>query len=183
MRDSTCIETPLATPDFLGGSFPSLDYSLDMLSEFQPQQPSDFFVPTTTAPLDFVSDLFPLPSVSAAPPALHQLSAEAPESPPANQAVSSSSSGQSPGKERKGSRERQATGRWSTRDKGPVSETRKLEVNREAQRRFRQRQKVLVPSLVALLCPELLSPLAKNSSSLCNPAKSSAVCYRHGREA
>ena len=146
MRDSTCIETPLASlasPEFLGGTFPSLEYSLDMLSEFHPQQPSDFFVPTTTAPLDFVSDLFPLPSISAAPPAQPQASAELPESPPANQALSSSSSGQSPGKERKGSRERQATGRWSTRDKGPVSETRKLEVNREAQRRFRQRQKVL----------------------------------------
>ncbi len=127
------------TSDFMGVNFPSLEYSVDMLSEFQPQHPSDFFVPTSTAPLDFVSDLFPLPSTSMSVQLQH--SAELPNSANAKQPLSSSSSG-SPGKERKGSRERQSSGRWSTRDKGPVSETRKLEVNREAQRRFRQRQKV-----------------------------------------
>lgn len=136
-----------ANPDFMGVNFPSLEYSLDMLSEFHPQQPADFFVPASSAPLDFVSDLFQLPSATnAAQLQPSALLAELPESPPANQAHSSSSSG-SPGKERKGSRERQSSGRWSTRDKGPVSETRKLEVNREAQRRFRQRQKVRSMSL------------------------------------
>ena len=111
---------------------------MDMLSEFQPQQPTDLFVPSTSnAPLDFVTDLFPLSPV----PADQQALAGLPASPPAQQALSSSSSG-SPAKERKSSRERQSSGRWSTRDKGPVSDARKLEVNREAQRRFRQRQKV-----------------------------------------
>lgn len=125
------------TSDFMGVNFPSLEYSVDMLSEFQPQQPSDFFVPTTTAPLDFVGDLFQLPSVT---PAEIPFSTDLAELATGQQALSSSSSG-SPGKERKSSRERQSSGRWSTRDKGPVTETRKLEVNREAQRRFRQRQK------------------------------------------
>ena len=128
------------TSDFMGVNFPSLEYSVDMLSEFQPQQPSDFFVPTTTAPLDFVGDLFQLPSVT---PAEIPFSTDLAELATGQQALSSSSSG-SPGKERKSSRERQSSGRWSTRDKGPVTETRKLEVNREAQRRFRQRQKVSV---------------------------------------
>ncbi len=127
------------TSDFIGVNFPSLEYSVDMLSEFHPQHPSDFFVPTSTAPLDFVSDLFQLPSATTSVQLEH--STELPASANAKQPLSSSSSG-SPGKERKGSRERQSSGRWSTRDKGPVSETRKLEVNREAQRRFRQRQKV-----------------------------------------
>ncbi|KAL0023897.1 hypothetical protein WJX79_007624 [Trebouxia sp. C0005] len=126
------------TSDFMGVNFPSLEYSLDMLSEFQPQHPSDFFVPTSIAPLDFESGLFPLPSATVSVQLQH--STELPDSANAKQPLSSSSSG-SPGKERKGSRERQSSGRWSTRDKGPVSETRKLEVNREAQRRFRQRQK------------------------------------------
>lgn len=124
--------------EFLGVNFPSLEYSLDMLSEFQSQQPTDLFVPTSSnASLDFVNDLFPLSSM----PADQQPLGELPASPPAQQALSSSSS-DSPAKERKGSRERQSSGRWSTRDKGPVSDARKLEVNREAQRRFRQRQKV-----------------------------------------
>ena len=135
MRD---IQMDAPAQEFMGVNFPSLEYSLDMLSEFQPQQPTDLFVPTISiAPLDFVNDLFPLPSVPADPQPL----AELPASPPAKQEVSSSSSG-SPVKERKGSRERQSSGRWSTREKGPVSDARKLEVNREAQRRFRQRQKV-----------------------------------------
>lgn len=134
------MDTP--AQEFMGVNFPSLEYSLDMLSEFQPQQPTDLFVPTNSiAPLDFVNDLFPLSPVPAA--AGQESLAELPASPPAQQAVSSSSSG-SPAKERKGSRERQSSGRWSTRDKGPVSDARKLEVNREAQRRFRQRQKVLL---------------------------------------
>ena len=129
------MDTP--AQEFMGVNFPSLEYSLDMLSEFQPQQPTDLFVPATShAPLDFVNDFFPLSPV----PADQQPVAELPASPPARQALSSSSSG-SPAKERKGSRERQSSGRWSTRDKGPVSDARKLEVNREAQRRFRQRQK------------------------------------------
>lgn len=135
MRDTTLVAP---NPEYLGMNFPSLEYSLDMLSDFQPHQPADFFVPTSNAPLDFVSDLFQQPTVTAEP--RKQLSAELPDSPPANHALSSSSSG-SPGKERKSSRERQSSGRWSSRDKGPVSDTRKLEVNREAQRRFRQRQK------------------------------------------
>ena len=127
------------TSDFMGVNFPSLEYSVDMLSEFQPQHPSDFFVPASTTPLDFVSDLFRLPSATMSVQLQH--STGLPDSANAQNPLSSSSSG-SPGKERKGSRDRQSSGRWSTRDKGPVSETRKLEVNREAQRRFRQRQKV-----------------------------------------
>ena len=150
MRDSS-METPAS--DFMGVNFPSLEYSLDMLSEFHPQQPTDFFVPSTSnTPLDFVSDLFPLPPVSAGSQPLSV--AELPASPPAQQALSSSSSG-SPEKERKSSRERQSSGRWSTRDKGPVTETRKLEVNREAQRRFRQRQKVIL-GLLCLPCMTLI---------------------------
>lgn len=141
------MDTP--TQEFIGVNFPSLEYSLDMLSEFQPQQPTDLFVPTTSnAPLDFVNDLFPLSPV----PADQKPLAELPASPPAQQALSSSSSG-SPVKERKGSRERQSSGRWSTREKGPVSDARKLEVNREAQRRFRQRQKVqLLPTNLFATC-------------------------------
>lgn len=143
MRD-TSMDTSI--PEFIGVNFPSIEYTLDMLKEFQPQQAAECFVPiSSNAPLDFVSDLFPLCPVPADPHVQVQLqplgSAELPASPPAKQALSSSSSG-SPEKERKSSRERQSSGRWSTRDKGPVSESRKLEVNREAQRRFRQRQKV-----------------------------------------
>lgn len=145
MRDTTLVAP---NPEYLGMNFPSLEYSLDMLSDFQPHQPADFFVPTSNAPLDFVSDLFQQPTVTAEP--RKQLSAELPDSPPANHALSSSSSG-SPGKERKSSRERQSSGRWSSRDKGPVSDTRKLEVNREAQRRFRQRQKVSIGWLLTRL--------------------------------
>ena len=144
MRTTDTSNMDTAAHEFMGVNFPSLEYSLDMLSEFQPQQPNDLFVPTTSnAPLDFVNDLFPLSPVPVAADQLQESLAELPASPPAQQAVSSSSSG-SPAKERKGSRERQSSGRWSTRDKGPVSDARKLEVNREAQRRFRQRQKVLL---------------------------------------
>ncbi|KAL3142348.1 hypothetical protein ABBQ38_002685 [Trebouxia sp. C0009 RCD-2024] len=143
MRDIS-MDSPVPTGipgEFMGVNFPSIEYSLDMLKEFQPQQPTEFFVPTTSiAPLDFVSDLFPLCPVPADPELQPLASAELPASPPAKQAPSTSSSG-SAAKDRKTSRERQSSGRWSTRDKGPVTESRKLEVNREAQRRFRQRQK------------------------------------------
>ncbi|DBA81180.1 TPA: hypothetical protein ACH3X2_006998 [Trebouxia sp. C0005] len=98
MRD-TSMDPP--TSDFMGVNFPSLEYSLDMLSEFQPQHPSDFFVPTSIAPLDFESGLFPLPSATVSVQLQH--STELPDSANAKQPLSSSSSG-SPGKERKGSR-------------------------------------------------------------------------------
>ena len=170
MRTTDTSNMDPAAQEFMGVNFPSLEYSLDMLSEFQPQQPTDLFVPTTSnAPLDFVHDLFPLSPVQAAADQLQESLAELPASPPAQQAVSSSSSG-SPAKERKGSRERQSSGRWSTRDKGPVSDARKLEVNREAQRRFRQRQKVLL--------------LQTNSTLLQAALKSHPLtlgpCCRHG---
>ena len=119
--------------------FPSLEYSLDMLSEFQ-QQPPDNFGPAPTAPIDFVTDLFQLPSVSnltAEPQPSNDLLAEALTD---GSGSSSGSPPRSPPKESKPA-QRQSNGR-AVRQRGPVSESRKLEVHREAHRRFRQRQKV-----------------------------------------
>ena len=138
------VSTAMPGPDYMIGALPSLEYSLDMLSDM-PSQPVENFAPAPTAPLDFVTDLFQLPSITnlTAEP---QPSTTLPHD--TNTEVSGSSSGSQPGSPPKNSRpsqntrERQTSGRWNNRQRGPVSESRKLEVNREAQRRFRQRQKV-----------------------------------------
>lgn len=134
------IEGPIPSSDFMIPAFPSLEYSLDMLGDI-PQQPMESFAPAPTAPVDFVTDLFQLPSIT-------NLTAEPQTSnalPDNNPDVSGSSSGSQPSSPPKDSRpsqsQRQTSGRWNNRQRGPVSESRKLEVNREAQRRFRMRQK------------------------------------------
>lgn len=134
-------------PDFMIPNLPSLEYSLDMLSDM-PSQPVESFAPAPTAPFDFVTDLFQLPSITnlTAEP---QPSTTMPHD--TNTDISGSSSGSPPSSPANGirpsqsTRERQTSGRWNNRQRGPVSESRKLEVNREAQRRFRQRQKVCDP--------------------------------------
>lgn len=136
------IEAPIPSSEFMIPAFPSLEYSLDMLSDF-PQQPVESFAPAPTAPVDFVTDLFQLPSITNLTAEAQPLSALLPD---INTDGSGSSSGSPPSSPPKDSRPsqplKQSSGRWNNRQRGPVSESRKLEVNREAQRRFRMRQKV-----------------------------------------
>lgn len=143
------VNVSMPSQEFLIPNLPSLEYSLDMLSDFAPQV-VDNFPPAPTAPVDFVADLFQLPSITnltAEPQSSNALPLDM------NTDVSGSSSGSPPSSPPKDSRpsqntrDKQTSGRWNNRQRGPVSESRKLEVNREAQRRFRQRQKVCAAPL------------------------------------